>query len=121
MDDNTCGSMIEFKPDGSQVVVPYDGNQLGFEFEGTYVINPFVSECSRFYTNPTYYGFEVYGTGGSLHAYKKELQDGSYLLLTTDEGLLPYGPDDVENAVMGLYSAEGVQLLQVNIDDIPMG
>lgn len=113
--------MTVFLSDGREIMAPYDGELLGFEHEGTWIINPFVSDCSRFPVNPTVYGFEVWHTGGGCQAYRKDLQNDDYILLTTDEGLLPDAPEDAERVILGLYTSEGVELAAINVSDIPTG
>lgn len=112
--------MTVFLRGGREMKVPYDLELMAFEFEGTCIQNPFVSECSRFPASPTYYGFEVYDTGGGCQAYKRDMPNGNYLLLTTEDGLLPDEESDVDGAIMGLYTPDGEQIAQINVADIPM-
>jgi hypothetical protein len=48
-----------------------DTNQpvFAFEFGGTAITNPLVSECSRFSVDPKYYGFKTMSTGSGNTAH----------------------------------------------------
>lgn len=48
-----------------------------FEFNGTEITNPIISECGRFPVSPEYYGFEFASTGGGFTAHAQDfLLDG---------------------------------------------
>lgn len=109
-----------YQPDGTVIKAPYDEALMTFVHEGTAIRDPFLSECGRFYTNPTYYGFEIYHTGGGCMAYRKVLEDGRYFLLTTSDGChLPDEVEDAETATMGLYTADGEEIAGIDVADIP--
>jgi hypothetical protein len=80
-----------------------------FEHNGHAIHNPTMSECGRFEVSPTFYGFELWHTGGSNTAWRKELSDGRYLLLTDSEGGAgsTHAFKQGEPVLLGLYEGEG--------------
>ena len=67
-----------------------DSNQpvYAFEFGGTAITNPIVSECSRFSVSPEYYGFAPVYTGGgnTAHAQDFELNGKTIRMMITNDG-----------------------------------
>jgi hypothetical protein len=67
-----------------------DNNQpiYAFEFGGTAITNPIVSECSRFSVNPEYYGFAPVSTGcgNTAHAQDFELDGKTIRMMITNDG-----------------------------------
>jgi hypothetical protein len=82
-------------------------NMVYFEHDGHAVHNPTMSECGRFSVSPEYYGFAVYHTGGGCTAWRRELPDGRYMLLTDVEDGLTHVFSDGEAILLGLYDEEG--------------
>ena len=78
-----------------------------FEHNGYEIHNPTMSECGRFSVSPEYYGFEVYHTGGGCTAWRRELPDGRYMLLTDVEAGLTHVFSDGEAILLGPYDEEG--------------
>ena len=77
-----------------------------FEHNGHAIHNPTMSECGRFEVSPTYYGFELFHTGGGNTAWRLELTDTRYLLLTDSDGsthIFEAG----EPILLGLYEGDG--------------
>lgn len=112
--------MTVFLPDGREVGAPYDDTLLGFSHEGTWIINPFVSDCSRFPVSPTVYGFTVWDSGVGVVGYRRDLPNNDYILLTV-HSQLPDKPGDEDDAILTLYNSDGVELAAINVCDIPMG
>lgn len=112
--------MTVFLPDGREIGAPYDETLLGFSHEGTWIINPFVSDCSRFPVSPTVYGFTVWDSGVGVVGYRRDLPNDDYILLTAD-GRLPEKPEDADDAILTLYNSDGVELAAICVSDIPMG
>lgn len=79
-------------------------NDIGFEHGGTWIVNPTTSECSRFPASPDYYGFAVVDTGGNCTAWRKDLPDGTYLMLTDAQGV-SHNFDFGAEMLLGLYRA----------------
>lgn len=80
-----------------------------FEHGGHAVHNPTMSECGRFVVSPEYYGFSVYHTGGSNTAWRLELPDRRYLLLTDSEGGAgsTHEFEQGDAIMLGLYEGKG--------------
>lgn len=84
-------------PANSDTIDPSD---MSFTYQGTAVTNPTTSECGRFTVSPSYYGFEVMGTGGGCTAWQKKVGD-SWVVLSNEcthnlgENLTPF--------LMGFY------------------
>ena len=75
-----------------------------FEFHGTEITNPIISEDGRFLVSPEYYGFEVISTGGGCTAHAQEfLLDGEKILMLITDGNLNHVDKETINAVIGLY------------------
>lgn len=79
-----------------------------FEHNGHAITNPTMSECGRFSVSPAYYGFTVWHTGGSCTAWRLELADERYLLLTDSDGGCgsTHQFEDGEPILLGLYEDE---------------
>jgi hypothetical protein len=78
-----------------------------FEHGGHAIHNPTMSECGRFAVQPDYYGFELVTTGGRNTAWRLELPDQRYLLLTDSEGST-HAFKQGEPILMGLYEGEPI-------------
>jgi hypothetical protein len=80
-----------------------------FEHNGHAIHNPTMSECGRFSVTPDHYGFSVYYTGGSNTAWRLELPDRRYLLLTDSEGGAGSTHEfkDGDPIMLGLYEDDG--------------
>lgn len=80
-----------------------------FEHNGHAIHNPTMSECGRFAVQPDYYGFELWHTGGSNTAWRMELPDQRYLLLTDSDGGCgsTHAFKQGEPILLGLYEGEG--------------
>lgn len=88
----------------------YDRTELVyFEHRGHAIHNPTMSECGRFSATPDHYGFSVYYTGGSNTAWRLELPDRRYLLLTDSEGGAgsTHAFEQGDAIMLGLYEGEG--------------
>jgi hypothetical protein len=87
-----------------------DMNELVyFEHNGHAIHNPTMSECGRFSVTPDQYGFSIYYTGGSNTAWRLELPDRRYLLLTDSEGGAGSTHEfkDGDPIMLGLYEDDG--------------
>lgn len=80
-----------------------------FDFCGHAIHNPTMSECGRMAVPPDYYGFELVETGGSNTAWRLDLPDQRYLLLTDSEGGAgsTHAFKQGEPILLGLYEGEG--------------
>lgn len=83
------------------------GKAYGFEFGGTAIEIPTISECGRFPVSPEYYGFEVMHTGGGCTAHGQvfDLDGKRVLMLITDQNLNHIDSDSI-NATIGLYDED---------------
>ena len=107
-------------PDGRRA--PYDPALLAFQHEGKEIRNPLqaAGPACVYWVSAETYGFYPFHTGGGCMALRKDLPNGNYLLLTTDDGgYIPDEPGDAEDAGMSLYSADGEPLADINLRDVP--
>jgi hypothetical protein len=85
----------------------YDRTELVyFEFRGHAIHNPTMSECGRMAVPPDYYGFELVTTGGGNTAWRLDLPDQRYLLLTDSEGA-PHEFKQGAPILLGMYDVDG--------------
>ena len=87
-----------------------DMNELVyFEHRGHAIHNPTMSECGRFAVSPKEYGFSIYHTGGGCTAWRLDLPDRRYLLLTDSEGGAgsTHLFKDGDPIMLGLYEDDG--------------
>lgn len=79
--------------------IPY-----AFEFGGTEIENPLMSECGRFSVSPEYYGFTVWQTGGGCTAHGQTFMlDGKPVVMLLTDGDLNQVDSDTITATVGLY------------------
>jgi hypothetical protein len=78
-----------------------------FTFNDTAITNPTASECGRFEVSPEHYGFAVADTGGGCTAWRKEMPDGSYFLITDADGATHWYGNFI---AFGEYDADGCPL-----------
>lgn len=64
---------------------PGEPVEFGFEHEGTWVVNPTVSECGRFVVTPDYYGFNIGDTGGGCTAWMRDVEPDMYMMVTAED------------------------------------
>lgn len=110
------------KWEGSRLTeVPYSFSVLGITtIDGLQVRNPMLALSEQFSASPEGWGFVKYHSGGGCMAYRLDLEDGDYLLLTDSSGSdLPDQPSDYEGAMLGRYSSAGETIALVNVIDIP--
>lgn len=75
-----------------------------FEFHGTEITNPIISEDGRFLVSPEYYGFEVISTGGGCTAHAQEfLLDGKKILMLITDGDAHHINKNTITATIGIY------------------
>ena len=95
---------------------------VGFEFNGNWITNPYLSECGRFAVDPSYYGFYIQHTGGGCMALQKDLppvgegpENERLILITEDDGSsIPDANSLPENILIGLYCNDHSDHLALN-------
>jgi hypothetical protein len=112
-------NMMKLNDAGLYEEAPYDLSLLSFEFEGTCIQNPYLSQCSRFDADPKDYGFQEAHTGGGCMALILRLPDGGSLWLTDDDGMRLPEPGDWKHILLGRFDADGQQLAYITVADIP--
>lgn len=111
--------MMKAYKNGNFVEAPYDIDLMSFEFEGTCITNPFLSECSRFSADPKSYGFVEAGTGGGCMALILDLPNGDSLWMTDGSGCCLPDPADLGDVMLGRFNAEHEQVAYIMLSDIP--
>ena len=94
------------KPTVEPALERCEDGSLQFIADGVPIEWPLLSTCARFPVDPSFYGFEVYGTGGGCTAWRREFTlDGRpvFMLLTND---LSHEIDDCDEIEVGVYDPE---------------
>lgn len=86
---------------------PYDLAVMGIPSPFGVVANPLRSVDGLRDVSPENYEFVEWETGGGCLAYRLDLADGGYLLLTDSGGAGLPDPDDDDSPMLGRYDAEG--------------
>jgi hypothetical protein len=75
----------------------------GFTHEDMNITNPTMSD-GRFTSSPEYYGFAIVDTGGNCTAWQKSFDDGSFIMLTNEDGDSHELGPDCTPFMLGFYS-----------------
>lgn len=115
---DTFGFMYMVQPDGGDQLVDHDADLLCFEHNGVAITNPMVDESTIAPVDPRkYYGFTQYDAESSS-GLRKDLKDGSYLLLTDQTGTALPDFEQSETARLHLF-VDGRHTAHCQIGDIP--
>lgn len=112
--------MMVYRPDGTVDSLPYDPAILAFEFEGRQIRNPLYEPDGEFHIPAENYGFYHHHTGDGCMALRKDLPNGDYLLLTTEDGSsIPDMIEGSEDAILGRWTADGEALALIVLGNVP--
>jgi hypothetical protein len=93
---------------------------IHFSHEYTDITNPTSDEAGFGIVTPDYYGFSVWDSGGGCTAWRKDLPDGTYLLITsTDGGSHEYDTEFLYGHYLPDDDGTCLQLLTMEVGNVP--